>query len=186
MHWKALLVVAVAAAVLSGTAIAQPRPPTPDAAAPIRLRAAEFTPAQGGEPALAPRLMARELAGANGIFLVQFRGPIEQSWKDQLSALGAELLDYVPDYAFKVRMNAAQAARTRALAEVAWVGRFHPAYKLGAVAVAPALYSVQIERGGNAAAATAAAAQAGATVLAATAGDLLVAADQAILERLAA
>jgi len=34
---------------------------------------------------------------------------VEQAWKDQVEAAGAEILDYVPEYVFKVRMNPAEA-----------------------------------------------------------------------------
>ena len=97
---------------------------------PIRLKAATFDPLRG-EPALRAALRHPGLqADERGIYLVQFTGPIEDSWKAAVAAAGGELLEYVPDFAFKVRMSPAQALAVRRLARVRWVGLFHPAYKL--------------------------------------------------------
>ena len=79
-------------------------------AAPIRLKAANFTPALGERPAIPPGLaIAGYAQGQRGYYLVQFTGPVQQAWKDGVTAAGAELLDYIPDFAFKVRMNPAEA-----------------------------------------------------------------------------
>ncbi len=97
---------------------------------PIRLKAATFDP-KLGEPALAARLRHRALgAQERGMYIVQFVGPIQDAWKAAVAATGGELLDYVPEYAFKVRMRPAQALAVRRLPSVRWVGLFHPAYKL--------------------------------------------------------
>ena len=84
-----------------------------------------------------------------GYYVVQFRGPVEQAWKDEVAALGADILDYIPDFAFKVRMNPAQADRVAGLGAVARVGIFQPAYKLdwGLLSRAGGLYIVRVERG---------------------------------------
>jgi subtilisin family serine protease len=123
-------------------------------AAPIRLRAATFTPALGERPNI-PARMARAgyAAGERGYYLVQFRGPVQQAWKDALAAQGADVLDYLPDNAFKVRMTPAVAARIQARGEVAWVGMFEPAFTFDPAAIrdGPAIYTVRIERGANAA-----------------------------------
>jgi subtilisin family serine protease len=96
----------------------------------IRLKAANFDPLRG-EPALAAGLRHRGLGAAErGTYIVQFVGPIEASWKAALTAAGAEPLEYLPDFAFKVRMRPAQALAVRRLSSVRWVGLFHPAYKL--------------------------------------------------------
>jgi len=98
--------------------------------APIRLKAGTFLPSRG-EPAL-PRSLRHRAIGAHerGTYLVQFTGPIEAGWKDAVAAQGAELLDYVPDFAFKARMTPAQALKVSRLPSVRWVGFFHPAYRL--------------------------------------------------------
>lgn len=154
----------------------------------IRLRAATFVPTAGEAPAINAALAARpEAPGLRGYYLVQFAGPIEQAWKDAAAAEGAELLEYVPDYAFKVRMSPAQAARVRALPTVAWVGQFHPAYKLAPnlKRAGQALYRVRVEQGADAQAAAGQIAAAGAQVLASDGSILLVGADAAQLDAIA-
>jgi len=67
----------------------------------IHLKSGVFVPAQSEFAA----------QGSQKYYVVQFAGPIQQSWKDAMSAEGAEVLDYIPDFAFKVRMNPSIANR---------------------------------------------------------------------------
>jgi hypothetical protein len=181
-----LFVVLALVASLLGMAAAPPA--QQDQAAPIRLKAATFTPARGEAPVIASGLAIAGYAQTQrGYYIVQFRGPVEQAWKDQVAALGVELLEYLPDFAFKVRMNPALARRVEQLSSVAWVGVFQPAYKLS-----PALrrdgaqlYRVRIERGADAGLAAAAIVQSGAQVLGQQGQILLVAADAVQLDALA-
>lgn len=151
--------------------------------APIYLRAGTFTPGLSQRPSLAPELTITGYpARQAGYYLVQFRGPVQAAWKDQLAQMGAAVLDYIPDYAFKVRMTPEIAAEVAAQAEVAWLGVFQPAYKLDPAALAsataePQLYRVQVEQGGNAAAAAGQIAASGAQILGGDGQTLLVAAD---------
>ncbi|MGD9101636.1 MAG: S8 family serine peptidase, partial [Anaerolineae bacterium] len=61
---------------------------------------------------------------------------------EALRAAGAELLDYIPDFTFIVRMNDAARAATRELEQVRWVGLYQPAYRLTADLLARASTSV--------------------------------------------
>jgi len=134
----------------------------------IRLQATTFTPAAGESPNVPPGLTISGYAqGTRGYYIVQFAGPVQEAWKSQLSAAGADLLGYIPDFAYKVRMNPAQAARVSDLESVAWVGLFQPAYKIspGVNLDGLNLLRVQIERGADAGQATAAIARSGATIL---------------------
>src|SRR6185503_14552622 len=92
-------------------------------------------------------------AGQRGYFIVQFAGPVMEAWKTQAAAAGAELLDYIPDFAFKVRMTPDAADRVAALDSVAWVGLFQPAYKLDPAlfraGAATRAYRLRIERGAD-------------------------------------
>jgi subtilisin family serine protease len=180
-----LLIVLIAASI--GTATASPLLQGGKGAA-IRLKGATFVPGSGQLPALAPGLTsAGPAAGQRGYYLVQFHGPVQQAWKDELAGQGIELLDYVPDYAFKVRMTPAQAQQTRALAKVAWVGVFQPAYKLDTnlKGGAQALYKVSVERGADAGQTTAVIAQSGAQILRRDGQLLVVAASAAQLSAIA-
>ncbi len=172
-------VMALAAGLLlsAGGAAAQ----SPQAAgASIRLAAGTFNPTAGETLALPPGLtVAGYAAGVRGYYVVQFDGPVRQAWKDAVGAAGGELLDYLPDYAFKVRMNRAQAAAVEAVDNVAWVGVFQPGYKLNPALDDSGLYRVYVERGASAGLATAAISDSGARVLDRSGRSLLVAADAA-------
>ena len=102
-----------------------------------------------------------------GYYIVQFRGPIEQVWKDEVAALGADVLDYIPDFAFKVRMNPGQARKVADLATVARVEVFQTAYKLGPDLLQNPLgmYVVRVERGAAYGQTVAAIASSGAEIL---------------------
>jgi hypothetical protein len=120
--------------------------------------------------------------------LVQFAGPVEQAWKDAVAEAGADVLDYIPDYTFKVRMTPAQAAHVRQQANVAWVGVIQPAYKLNPQLnrTGVRLFVLTLERGADALANSAVLNGMGASVLAEADGHLLVAADGALVDALAA
>ena len=97
--------------------------------------------------------MAGYATGQRGYFIVQFAGPVMEAWKADVAAAGAELLDYIPDFAYTARMTPEAADRIAALDSVAWVGSFHPAYKLDPALLragaATRAYRVRIERGAN-------------------------------------
>ncbi|HEX8682241.1 MAG TPA: S8 family serine peptidase [Ardenticatenaceae bacterium] len=184
------IVVALLAAVLfalplfgNGAGLAAP-PENPS----IRLKTATFRPSAGERPSLPPGLtIAGYAQNQRGYYIVQFAGPVEEEWKAQLAAAGAELLDYIPDFAFKVRMNPAQARRAESLPGVAWVGLFQPAYKLSPNLVRDGvhLYRVRVERGADGGLTRAAIAATGTEVLRHEGNVLLVAADSAQVEAIA-
>jgi len=172
--------------VVSG--LIQAVPPMKNHAARIRLGVTQFAPSKGERPTIPPGLAITGYpAGKRGYYILQFSGPIQQDWKDQVTATGAEILDYIPDFAFKVRMNPAEARQVEELESVTWVGFYHPAYKLS-----PDLkrngthvYTVRIERSGDVELARTAIVQSGARVLDHKGGILKVAADSAQLEAIA-
>lgn len=169
-------------------AVGQAAPPQQEEPPALHLKAATFAPGRGQAPAIPPGLTVAGYAqGQRGYYIIQFHGPVEQAWKDEVSSAGAELLAYIPDFAFKARMNPAEAARIERLGSVAWVGLFQPAYKLSPDLVRDGthLYRVRVERGADAGQATAAIAQAGAQVLDRQESILLVAADAAQLTAIA-
>jgi PKD repeat protein len=158
------------------------------AARQIRLRAKQFTPTKGEQPAIPPGLaISAYPAGKSGYYIVQFQGPILQDWKDQVSATGAEILHYIPDFAFKVRMKPVQARQVKQLESVAWIGFYHPAYKLSPNLKrnGTKIYTVRIERSADVGLARAAIAKSGAKVLAHKKNILKVAANPAQLEAVA-
>ena len=105
-----LAAAAVAASATLGISAQQGGVPN-GPAAPIRLKAATFTPARGEQPSIPPGLtIAGYGAAERGYYLVQFSGPVLDAWKAGVAATGAELLDYVPEFAFKARMTPGEAA----------------------------------------------------------------------------
>jgi len=181
--WRTSLILLVIVLLLfepSAFLAAQAQQPAP---APIRLKAGILIPGQADSVSAAGGpTISGYASGQRGYYIVQFQGPVEQAWKDQVAAAaGAELLGYLPDYAFKVRMTPEQAAQVGQLGAVSWVGLFQPAYKLSpqvrAASAAPQLLRVQIEQGADTAATTEAVVQTGAQLLQQEGDLLLVAAD---------
>lgn len=104
------------------------KPPAPDAP-PIRLQAGTFIPAAGEALQIPTDLIATGSA-PNSYYIVQFSGPVQEAWKEQVAKAGGAFFDYVPDFAFIVRLDDAARAAVTTLSEVAWVGAYLPAYKL--------------------------------------------------------
>jgi subtilisin family serine protease len=69
-------------------------------------------------------------AGAYTYHIVQFSEPIQPAWRDALVAQGAEIMDYIPDYAYLVRTSAPGGPAPNAELPLRWVGPYQPAYKL--------------------------------------------------------
>src|SRR6187455_3295545 len=60
-------------------------------------------------------VQAEQPAGPTNAYVVQLAGPVLESWKTALTEAGADLQEYVPQFAFRVRMTPAAAARVRRL-----------------------------------------------------------------------
>jgi hypothetical protein len=78
-------------------------------------------------PAVAPALA--QPAGA-GVFLVQFRTIGLPEWRQALTDLGAEVLNYFPHNAHLVRMSPGLTSAVAALDFVERVEPYHPAYRI--------------------------------------------------------
>jgi serine protease AprX len=119
--------------VFVGTAAGQRAPAAQTDPPPIRLEVGTFRPSLGESLPLEADLLQAQVMegeGQSAYYIVQFSGPVRESWKAGLEALGVALKSYIPDHAFKVRMTADQAASAEALENVIWVGSFQPGYKL--------------------------------------------------------
>ena len=68
--------------------------------------------------------------GTDGYYIVQFKGPIYEEYKDQIRSLGGVIYSYIPKHAFIVKMNESVKERVQNLEVVRWVGLYQPAYKL--------------------------------------------------------
>ncbi|HEX5082318.1 MAG TPA: S8 family serine peptidase [Blastocatellia bacterium] len=76
-----------------------------------------------------------------GLYIVQFVGPVMDSWLSVLKSTGVDVVSYVSNNAYVVRANDRSAALISRMKDeqsfVQWVGDYHPAFKL-APAVAAA------------------------------------------------
>ena len=89
-------------------------------------------------PASSPSVNARQMR-VNGkqFWLVQFVGPIQSAWLDQLRTDGAEIVQYLPNNAYMIWTD--DASLTRIEQSVSsdpvrqWTGAYHPAYRLAPV-----------------------------------------------------
>jgi hypothetical protein len=92
----------------------------------IRLNKDVFDPLQDN-PELSGDL---KISVSQGYHIIQFMGPIHQDQRFDLEDCGAVILEYIPDYAFLVKMNHTIESRIRSIPEVRWVGLYHPGYKI--------------------------------------------------------
>ena len=95
----------------------------------IKLKYACFDPLVS-LPDIPPGLVAPPVPTGEQDYIIQFDGPISGACRNALAQLGADVVDYIPDFAFAVRLSEAEAKQARYLPHVRWVGPFHPAYKL--------------------------------------------------------
>ncbi|HQE93372.1 MAG TPA: S8 family serine peptidase [Anaerolineae bacterium] len=112
---------------------------TPEAASqpemaglPLRLAIGTFDPlgeAAPGSTAQALHLAAYPGDGL-GYYLVQFRGPLHAAEVEALKTAGADVFDYIPDFAFIVKMDNATRAVIERQAQVRWIGLYQPAYRM--------------------------------------------------------
>ncbi|MEO0206531.1 MAG: hypothetical protein ABIL22_07650, partial [candidate division WOR-3 bacterium] len=93
----------------------------------IRLKTYQFDP-KNGEPSMPLNLMAQEEDW--NYYIVQCKGPILKEWKQELKNIGAQVLGYLPDYAYIVKMDSWQKELINQKSFIAYVGLWHPAYKI--------------------------------------------------------
>lgn len=130
MHKRFLFLILFALLLFTPTATAQEAPSAPGAL--IYLQRATFDPLTSAQGRQQPRS-----ASTSPYYLVQFSGPVEATWLEQVRQLGGDVLGYVPDNAHIVRMGPAVIDRVASLPSVRWVGPYLNEYKL-----APALDTV--------------------------------------------
>ncbi len=123
--WVCCGLLALAVSVGLTTAAAQPASGQPDSL-PIRLQSRTF------DPLLTPAAAQTTAVSEQSLAIIQFRGPVQEQWKRAVIEAGATLYGYLPDHAFLARLDAASAARVRALPAVRWVGNYEPADRLAA------------------------------------------------------
>ncbi|MFT4841198.1 MAG: serine protease AprX [Planctomycetota bacterium] len=114
------------ACLLIAPIAAQIAVPQQSQATDIRLRYASFDPlvAQPKVPTL--------LRGTNenGLWIVQFQTTPTQADRNAMAELGGQVIGYLPDNAYVVRMPAGPAANTMSIETVRWVGSYEVPYRM--------------------------------------------------------
>lgn len=87
---------------------------------------------RAGEPVLPAELRADPAPDAPAYYIIQFRGPVDRAWHEQLAQLGIRTIGYLPNYATVARLEPQQRQAVSELGFVKWVGLFQPAYKIQA------------------------------------------------------
>ncbi len=72
----------------------------------------------------------RSRSAVSGLFLVQFKGPLDAASRLQLRQAGVELLRYVPEDAFIAKFDHVSASGVGSLNFVSWMGPYRPGHKI--------------------------------------------------------
>src|SRR3989338_959471 len=86
----------------------------------IRLRSYQFDPSSGEPPISDDLKIAKYRKDERGFYIVQFKGPVKEAWKEKIRQLGVKLYPYIPNNAFIVKMDPEQKAQVAKLSEVRW------------------------------------------------------------------
>ncbi len=92
----------------------------------IRLQQAAFDPLLSSTP----RHAGLAEPGQSKYYLIQFHGPIRSEWIQELNRRGVEIMDYVPDFAFIVRIPEQSLERLQTFPAVRWSGRFESLFRV--------------------------------------------------------
>ncbi len=82
-----------------------------------------------GEPILPDNLRVESYTG-DGLYILQFIGPIDGTWLDGVGSLGIDILYYLPNYAYIAMAGAEEISQALDLSYVQWAGIYQPAYKI--------------------------------------------------------
>ena len=97
----------------------------------IHLKYAEFDPLVS-LPTIPDELMSQPSAipDTKMPYIIQTYGPITEDWRNELALNGVEIVSYIPDNAYLVRLSDDQVERVSGLSSVRWLGDYQPAYKI--------------------------------------------------------
>jgi hypothetical protein len=104
-----------------------------DAAPPstmIRLKNANFNTANGNPDLPSTLAITSYPDHIQGTYIVQKEGPITEEWKAEITKAGGEILSYIPDNAFLVRMENSAKNNVASVRGNQWMGIYQPAYKI--------------------------------------------------------
>ncbi|WP_304943083.1 Ig-like domain-containing protein [Vallitalea guaymasensis] len=75
----------------------------------------------------------RSVVEDSGLYIISFEGPIEEYMKNDITKLGVELIEYIPDFAFLSRMNSNTISDVSLLSYVNKIVSYQPEYKINPV-----------------------------------------------------
>ncbi len=93
------------------------------------LRSGDFDPL-AEEPDIPSTLHRTQALGQPSLHLVQFSGPIQDSWSTSLKDAGLEVVTYLPDYAYLVWGDTVAVEKLRAATPLRWADVYEPFYAL--------------------------------------------------------
>ncbi|WP_342304515.1 PGF-pre-PGF domain-containing protein [Methanolobus sp. ZRKC5] len=79
-----------------------------------------------------PELMSSSVQSIDSIenyYIVQFTGPVQEIWKQNIKSRGATIHNYIPNNAFVFSMSKDVKAQVYTLDFVKWIGDYKPSYK---------------------------------------------------------
>jgi len=65
-----------------------------------------------------------------GYYILQFKGPVLQKWKEEVASAGVDIFDYIPQFAFLVKMDRLSRRRVETMDAVRWFGIYQPGYRI--------------------------------------------------------
>ncbi len=84
---------------------------------------------QNGIPQIPQELSINGYEG-EGVYILQFIGPIKPEWKTEIQSMGVTFYNYLPRYNYVIRTDSQRVSEIEALTYVSWVGVYQPAYKI--------------------------------------------------------
>ncbi len=120
-------------------------------------------------------------------YIVQFDGPVTEADRASIEALGGSIYGYIPEYAYKVKMTGSEALQVSALKNIIWTGAFQPAYRISPEIIVNGtrLYKIRVESGTSPIGLVNRINATGATLMRQDGNILIVAANEAQLNRIA-
>jgi subtilisin family serine protease len=122
MGWRASICGLLASILILTNGLGAPHEPYL-----IRLRNAVIQTSVPKEQLAGPQSLESE---SSGLYLIQFSGPLQADWREQLRAKGVGLLKYVPDEAYLARFSRVRIGELRRLAFVRWVDNYRTEYRV--------------------------------------------------------
>lgn len=105
----------------------------------IDLQACQIDTRRGEPPMPADLRLDKFPPGKKGYYIVQYKSPLDsQTVLTAISALGGEMLSYVPNNAYLVRLPEERLPALKGSAPVQWVGIYQPYYR-----ISPPLFNLE-------------------------------------------